>query len=819
MIKFIERSEKDAINGNQIRYTYNDVLRNVSAYAGKLGNIEGKHVVIFSENRVEWIFALYAAWKKKAVVIPVDIMSTQEDVDYILGDCRPCTVFCSRDKSGMVHVASTNTGQDPVILVFEEFEADPHHHEAEDLVIDNDHDTALILYTSGTTGNPKGVMLSYRNLLANLDAVCKLVPIFTAEDRVMMMLPLHHILPLVGTIVAPFYAKSTIILNTSLTSDNLISTLQQYKVTMMIGVPRLYQLIYKGLKDKIQHNALARLMLWLARRFHSLTFSRKLFGTVHKKFGGAIRYLVSGGAPIEPEIVAFFRDLGFELLEGYGMTETAPMITFTRPGKIKPGVPGQLLPGVSIRFVEDEIIVSGNNVMKGYYNKPEETAEVLENGWLSTGDLGFMDDEGYIHITGRKKEIIVLPNGKNINPDEIERKILRQSPVVREAGVFMKDGVLQAILVPDFKKAAEAGVSNLEDYIRWQIIDKTNHVVAAYKKILRFHTTPEELPKTRLGKIKRYLLADMTVRKEKEAGTEPDLKEYKMLKNFLEGETRQQVHPADHLELDLSVDSLGKVSLSAFIERTFGIQIHESELSEFQSVAKLAEYLHEKKTKLSTESISWSEILKEKIPLKLRKPVFTQQMLKATIKIILKSFMRIRTKGLENIPDDPCIIAPNHQSILDGFLIVSLLKRSHKKNTYIYAKEKHFRNPLLKFMADRNNVILVDVNNDLKHSIQKLAEVLKKGKKLLIFPEGTRTLTGKLGNFKQTFAILSQELKVPVVPVAIRGSYDVLPSGSRFPRLFRKVTVEFLQPVQPDFHGYESLRTRVEQILSRYLGE
>jgi long-chain acyl-CoA synthetase len=192
-------------------------------------------------------------------------------------------------------------------------------------------------------------------------------------------------------------------------------------------------------------------------------------------------------------------------------------------------------------------------------------------------------------------------------------------------------------------------------------------------------------------------------------------------------------------------------------------------------------------------------------------------MFKNIFQVGFRLFMRIDAKGLSNLPDEPCIIAPNHQSILDGFLVVSFFKRKFMKKTYVYAKEKHFHHPLLRFLANRNNIILVDVNKDLKLSIQKLAEVLKNGKNLVIFPEGTRTLNGKLGEFKQTFAILSQELQVPVVPVAINGSYNILPTGSRFPRLFKKVSVEFLSPVYPENHSYESLKNLVYKRLENKL--
>jgi long-chain acyl-CoA synthetase len=300
---------------------------------------------------------------------------------------------------------------------------------------------------------------------------------------------------------------------------------------------------------------------------------------------------------------------------------------------------------------------------------------------------------------------------------------------------------------------------------------------------------------------------------------EPRIREYQAIKKFLEDETQQVVHPGDHLELDLALDSLGRVSLTAFIDTAFGVDIPENSLADFQSVAKLAEHLHQKKTRLNFDGISWSQILKEKVHLKLPESWFTHNLIKNMFQLGFRLIMRIKARGLENLPEQACIIAPNHQSILDGFLVASLFKRRFMKKTYVYAKEKHFRGPFLRFLAHRNNIILVDVNKDLKLSIQKLAEVLKKGKNLMIFPEGTRTLNGKLGDFKQTFAILSQELKVPVIPVAIKGSYNVLPAGSKFPRLFKKVSIEFLQPVYPENHTYESLKNLVYQRLANKLSD
>lgn len=817
MIRFIARSEQPALVGKNLSISYDQLLTRIDYFASFLKKIHSQRVVIFSENRPEWIYALYAAWKQGATIVPIDVLSSREDVAYILHDCSPHVVFCSAEKSELVNQALRDAGKEPEIIIFENIPEQKAEGYVGEFSIENEKTTALILYTSGTTGNPKGVMLSFNNLLANLNAVCRDVPIYMEGDRVMILLPFHHILPLVGTIVAPLYSGGTMVLNTSLSAEDLMATLKQYKVSIMIGVPRLYQLIYKGLREKINGSIIARMLVKLAEKVDSLSFSRRVFGSVQKKFGGHLKYLVCGGAPIDPEVVRLFKTLGFEILEGFGMTETAPMITFTRPGTVLPGVPGHLLPGIRIKFEEGEIVVSGDNVMQGYYNKPEDTALVLKDGWLHTGDLGYLDDKGYLHITGRKKEIIVLPNGKNINPEEVERTIMKSSEFVKEAGVFLKEGILQAILLPDFRKLGEAGIADLDDHMRWQVIDKVNRTVSPYKKILRFHITSSELPKTRLGKIKRYQLPEMANNKKETVQDEPKTREYQAIKKFLEDETQQTVHPSDHIELDLALDSLGKVSLTAFIETAFGVEVPENSLADFQSVAKLAEFLHHKKTRLNFDGISWSQILKEKVHIKLPASGISHNMIKNMLQVIFRLSLRIKAHGLENLPEEACIIAPNHQSVLDGFLVASLLKRRFMKKTYVYAKEKHFRGRFLRFLASRNNIILVDVNKDLKLSIQKLAEVLKKGKNLMIFPEGTRTLTGQLGDFKQTFAILSQELQVPVIPVAIKGSYDILPSGSYFPRLFRKVSIEFLKPVYPENHSYESLKNLVHQNLANKL--
>ncbi len=815
----LSKGANNALVGKNIRLSYDELLEQISNYATILGDISFQRVAIFSENRPEWIYAFYAILSNKGIAVPVDFMSTSQDVAYILKDCQPASVFVSSDRLKVLHEAMQKADCYPSIHIMDNPGIKDNSLIQHEIGVSDIDATAMILYTSGTTGNPKGVMLSYKNIFTNLDAVCHKVKIFTSDDRVMALLPLHHIFPLMGTMIAPLYVGSTVVLNTSLAADEILATLQQHRVTIMIGVPRLYQLFYKALNEKINQNLIAGILLRLASIFNSRKISKVMFASVHKKFGGSIKYLVSGGAAIDAAVVRLFLHLGFEFLEGYGMTETAPMITFTRPGAILPGIPGQPLHGVKVKIIDGEIVVSGDNVMQGYFNKPKETAGIIKNGWLHTGDLGYLDKNGYLHVTGRKKDIIVLPNGKNINPVELEESLLHDFEEIKECGIFMLDGVLQAVILPDFEKMQSRGIRDYENHIRWKIIEVFNQSVAAYKRLYRFHLTANELPKTRLGKIKRYELEQFVVTRNEVAADEPSSHEYQAIKSFLEDETGRTVMPHHHLELDLMLDSLGKVSFSAFIETAFGVNIRENLLAGFQSIRQLAEYVSSHKIRHTSDSFNWSKILHEKIHVPLPESWFTHNLFKNVSRIFFRLFMRIKSEGIENLPDSPCIIAPNHQSILDGFLVVSFFKRKFMKNTFVYAKKEHFSNRILRFLAKRNNIILVDINKDLKLSIQKLAAVLKKGKNLLIFPEGTRTLNGRLGEFKETFAILSHELNIPVVPVAINGTYDILPSGARFPKLFRRVTVSFLSPVSPQHHDYESLKKAVYHHVAMKLGE
>ncbi|PIE79178.1 MAG: long-chain fatty acid--CoA ligase [Candidatus Delongbacteria bacterium] len=808
--------KKTALILEENHISYNDMISSSRFIFSKY--LEGKNyskVSIFMENKPLWFYIYYSSIINESIAVPIDHMAEAEDVSYILNDCSPEIIFTSKENESKLRTAVESVENKPIVVVIDQLEEFESSTEAEDIVINDIESVAVIIYTSGTTGTPKGVMLSYDNLLSNMEAVTDLVPIYKPDDRVLLILPLHHIFPLAGGMLVMMYIGATTVFAPSLNSQDIIDTLKKHKITLILGVPRFYKLIANGIKSKIDKNKIAKILLKISSTLGSTFLSKIFFRTVHKNLGGNIKFMVSGGAALGKDTADFLKALGIDVLEGFGMSEASPMISFTRPNAIKPGSVGHIIPSGKVKICEDgEIAYRGRNVMIGYYNRPEETAEVIKDGWLHTGDLGYLDKDEFLYITGRKKEIIILPNGKNINPEEIENKLLNLSSKIKELAVVQKKNLLAVIIHPEMESLKREGVADIKEYFKNEVIDLYNKKTTQYKKIRDIYIINEDLPRTRLSKLKRYELSKFIDKKRAteniKENKEESSKEQKIIYQFLESQSGQTIMPDDHLEIDIGLDSLDKINLQAFVKNSFGIDLKEKELVENSTARKLSDYIANKKKFLNEKAVDWNKILKEKTNTQLPKSWFLHGMIKYAAKILLFSYFRLSAKGVKNLPESPFILAPNHQSYIDGLFVAVFLKNVVLKKTYFYAKEKHVRSKWIKFIANNNNVIVVDLNKDLKLSLQKMAKVLSSGRNIIIFPEGTRTDDGSVGNFKKTFAILSRELDVPIVPVAINGAYNAMPKGSIIPKPFKKITVEFLDPVYPKDHDYNTLQDEVK---------
>ena len=817
---------KIAIIAGEHNVTYSELLQRVSQFAKKTPNGKQTKTIIFSENREGWAYAFFSVWMNEGIAIPVDASSTVSDVAYILNDCQPDAIWVSKEREAVLMEAVKEANIETKVFLLDTYEQLSVKDEPACSILPwsalsepDNSDTAVIIYTSGTTGSPKGVMLSYANMKANVHSVSYDVPIYTEKRRALVLLPLHHVLPLMGSLIAPLYMGGGIAICPSLSGPDIMDTLCRGKVGIMIGVPRLWQTLYVGIKKKIDQSAVARMLFALCRAAKCRTLSRIVFGSVRKKMGGHIDYLVSGGAALDKEIGEGLRTLGLDVLEGYGMTETAPIIAFTRPGDIIPGCSGLPLPGVDCKLVDGELCVKGPNLMKGYYNRPEETAAVIDSdGFLHTGDLAQFDSAGRIIITGRTKEIIVLSNGKNVQPSEIEYKLEKYDKLVKEAAVVQDGDMLRAIIVPQPSWSATLTDSEVTAQLKREVLEPYNMTVSAYKKIMNVLVYRGDLPRTKLDKLQRFKLGAILKEeqgarsREHEQVQEPDFEEYLLLKRFIESEKGIKVRAADHIETDLALDSLDKVSLQGFIESTFGTSVGVDEMPTFPNVEALARYVAAQKTRMEAEEVDWHQLLHGPVEnLPLPTAGFAYRFVSRIFKWLFCCYNRLATKGKENIPQKgACILAPNHQSFMDGPLVLAGLPWSELGEYFFYATEEHVRSDRRKRMAAKSNVIVMERAN-LKNSIMKLAKVLREGHRVVIFPEGARTHDGQTVPFKKTFAILAKELGVPIIPVCIRGAFDALPRGHSFMRP-KRIDVTYLPAIKPAAEQtYEELTRQTQK--------
>ena len=825
---------KIAIIAGSHEVTYGEMLRRVAQFARKTPKGRQTKTVVFSENREGWAYAFFSVWLNEGIAVPVDASSTPGDVAYILRDCQPDAVWVSKEREAVLREAikEAEAESEPSVFLIDDDECLSLDGEPTTSVLpwtalsepDNDN-IAVIIYTSGTTGSPKGVMLSYANLKANVNSVSYDVPIYTPQRRALVLLPLHHVLPLMGSLIAPLYMGGGIAISPSLSGPDIMDTLCRGQVGIMIGVPRLWQTLYVGIKKKIDQSAVARILFALCRVAKFRPLSRLVFRSVRKKMGGHIDYLVSGGAALDREIGEGLRTLGLDVLEGYGMTETAPIIAFTRPGDIIPGCSGLPLPGVDCKLVDGELCVKGPNLMKGYYNRPEETAQVIDSdGYLHTGDLATFDSVGRVTITGRTKEIIVLSNGKNVQPSEIEYKLEKYDALVKEAAVVQDGDMLRAIIVPQPAWSATLTDSEVTARLKREVLEPYNMTVSAYKKIMNVLVYRGELPRTRLDKLQRYKLQAILKEehgarsKEREELREPDFEEYLLLKRFIESEKGITVHASDHVETDLALDSLDKVSLQDFIERTFGTSVGADEMPGFPTVEALARHVAAQKTRMEAEDVDWHQLLHEEADaLCLPTADFAYRFISRLFKWYFRLYNTLSIKGQKNIPaKGACILAPNHQSFVDGPLTLSGLPWRALGEYFFYATEEHVRGEKLRRMAAKSNIIVMERAN-LKNSILKLAKVLREGHRIVIFPEGARTHDGDMVPFKKTFAILAKELDVPIVPVCICGAYEALPRGSRFMSP-KHIEVTYLPQIKPSAgQTYEELSKQTQNAIEAVL--
>lgn len=505
----------------------------LSAAYLKLGLKKGDPIALLSENRTEWAVAYLAAVNGGMVVVPVDRDLKEREILHLLKFSGARLLIASRDYlrivgekreqlSKLEKVISMDEESHGADLTLQEVCRLVDFHQKVEPEAPQPEDVAALIFTSGTTGNAKAVMLTHRNLAANVVATSHHVAINHA-DIVLSVLPLHHTYECTAGFLTALYQGATICHAENLrrVADNLKET----RASVLLGVPALFEAFYRRIEEGIREKGRQRFRLaqWAAgfsERFLRVNLRRPIFAGLHRRLGGSLRLLISGGAAVNPDVARGFRELGIDFIQGYGMTEHSPIISVNRVDYFKDASVGPPLPGVEVKIEDGEILVKSPCVMKGYYLNEAATAEALRDGWLHTGDLGYLDEDGFLFLSGRKKSVIVTPNGKNIYPEELEA-ILNQSPFILESLVWggadddPAKAEVQAIIVPDTEALdAKFGAASYDETTVNRTIaeevKKCNRELAGFKKIKRFVLRSEEFDKTTTRKIKRFLYVGKT---------------------------------------------------------------------------------------------------------------------------------------------------------------------------------------------------------------------------------------------------------------------------------------------------------------------
>ena len=817
-IKYLYDRKRIAVTYGEQKISYADVIKYVNYYSEFLDITKGDRSALMMENRPESIFSFFSIWAKKGIAMSLDAGYTVDQLAYVLGDSTPKYLFVSNKTKKVAEEANSKLNNIIKIINVDELVLPAEYKiKKEEFENDSNDDVAVIVYTSGTTGNPKGVMITYENIKTNMEGV-RAVDLVNETDVILAMLPYHHIMPLCFTLILPIYMGVPIVLLTEISSASLLKTLQENRVTVILGVPRVWEMLDKAIMIKINESSLAKFMFKMAEKINSMAIRKMLFSKVHKQFGGHIRLMVSGGAKIDKNILEDFRTMGFCAIQGYGMTETAPIIAFNVPGRERSDSAGEVIPNVEVKIADDgEILVKGKNVMKGYYNNEKATEEAFDkDGWFHTGDLGRMDGK-YLIIIGRKKEMIVLPNGKNIDPNDIENEIIKNTDLIKEIAVTEYKEQLLAIIYPDFQQIEAKKIVNIKDAIKWEVIDKYNVTAPNYKKIHDIKIVKKELPKTRIGKIRRFMLKDLIEDKDdvieqkeekKAIVVPPEMKEkFDIINKYIDERYHKAIDLDSHIELDLGFDSLDIVEFMNFLNETFGINLVEQDFVENKTISAIIKLVNEKAGKF-VEKVDKNENLKKIIEsdsdVKLPKDARYAKFLRVILGPFFRFYFKYKCIDKENIKDGAGIIVGNHQSYLDGFMVNNVFTTKEMNDNYYIATALHFKSKTMKYLANHGNIILVDANRNLKNTLQAAAKVLKNNKKLIIFPEGARTRDGQLHEFKKTFAILAKDLNVPIYPFVLKGAYEAFPYNKKFPKR-NNVSVQFLKRIEPNNKTVEEL--------------
>src|SRR5229473_2968125 len=811
------RIERD---GRKEQYTYADLRElatRAASFFASLGIKSGDRVMLFSHNAPEWGMTYFGVLKAGATCIPVDPeSSTDEVINFARAGEASGIVISAKLKEEHSNLPEKlkTAGLDAIKLwTFDDvFEMPDEKTEGARIALLPQRVTAQtvasLIFTSGTTGRPKGVMLSHRNLTSMVSMLSSVFDMDTS-DGVLSVLPLHHTFEFSTGFLTPLSRGAQITYLPELTSDHLAKAIKNGHVTGMVGVPALWELLHRRIKNRLHERGkwigeMADLMMkfnaWL-RDNTPLNLGQAFFYPIHEGLGGRIRYFISGGSALNDKVQRDFQGLGFTILEGYGLTEASPVLTVTRPeNRVLAGTVGKSLPGVEVRIADPdasgvgEVIARGPNVMLGYFGNEEATKEALVDRWLYTGDLGRIDDEGNLYLVGRSKDIIVDTNGKNVYPDEVE-EVYQDSPYIKEMSVIgLPDGIgekVACIVVPN--PEYDIGLSRAD--LRRKIEDHFREVSAAlpyYKRVKLLQFTDEELPRTATRKVKRSEVLELMQKIQAGARSVQETRGEELTGDvawLIEIVASVSNRSLDEVSInsrlpDLGFDSLMFVELATAIENAGGALTAPERLNEVQDVRELLSVVNRQGSQSSRREATRLRLDPEKSDDEIHIPQFLRAVGNKGVELMQRALyerlLRTKYEGRTNVPyHTNFIVAANHSSHLDMGLVKMALDDAGEDLVALAAADYFFDTKYKRaYMENFTNLVPMERSGSLRQSLRHARSFLDRGYNALIFPEGTRSMTGLMADFKPVIGYLALASRVGILPVYLRGTYEAFPKGS-----------------------------------------
>ena len=803
---FAQRPEEFIIYDDGYRrwsYTYRQVGAAARTFAAGLRAkpiAKGEKVLIWSENRPEWLAAFWGCLLEGVVAVPIDCRASAGAVLNIQRVVHACAILVGGEVN-----ASALEGSIPIWRLQDiELAGEERRRDSVREIVPDD--VAEIVFTSGSTATPKGVLITHRNIVADLLPVAREVERYRryaralAPVRFLNLLPLSHMF---GQALATFFPPmlpGVVIFMPSYAPHEVIRQIHGRRVSFLVAVPKMLAVLRQYVVSRFPE--LARIKAddspWFIRRLRY----RKVHGLFGLKFFG----FVIGGAPLELGLEEFWRQLGFMVVQGYGLTETAPIVSFNHPFHLKPGTVGKPLPGVDVSIASDgEILVRGEIVTPGYFSAPVEASKAFENGWFHTGDIGVIDQNGYLVVRGRKKEMIVTPEGLKVFPEDVELVLNRVSGV-RDSAVVGRERVHAVVVL-------EPGADKDE------IVRRANAALEDHQKIRTVSVwTAGDLPRTEgTGKLKRPAIERWVDAGSLPVAAPPHNELAELLGRYAPGRTIT----AETTLGEIGLSSLEQVELMVELEERFNTTIDEAAFRNARKLADLAEQIS--RPAPAREALEFIEWNRGSVAQLIRRVSQVGLVLPVT-----RLCAHIKVSGLDVLRNisGPVIFAANHQSFLDVPVILSVLPARWRYSVapamWKEFFDAHFHperysfghvltNSLNFFFATLifNGFPLPQQEVGVRETVRHIGDLVSDGWSILIFPEGERTITGEIKAFAPGVGMVGSRLRVPVVPIRLRGVHRVWP---RYSRVIHPgpVEVAFGPPLKLEGDDYVGLAREVE---------